>query len=272
MINGRVSSIITIIITILILTSITLSGVLIKDHSLKADFSSKNLPPSINHPFGTDWMGRDMFSRTIKGLSLSLVIGVIASLFSAIIAVIIGALAGTMPKWVDNILIWIIDMVMGIPHILLLIIISFTVGRGFKGLLIGIIVTHWTSLARLVRSEVLQIRSEYYIRLSKKIGKSNLFILRKHIVPHILPQFTVSLILLFPHAILHEAAITFLGFGLPPEEPAVGIILSESMRYLSTGMWWLGFFPGLSLVGLIMLFEKLGDNLKKLIDPYSAQE
>ena len=87
-----------------------------------------------------------------------------------------------------------------------------------------------------------------------------------------IPQFIIGLILLFPHAILHESSLSFLGFGLPPEQPAIGIILSESMKYLSSGMWWLAVFPGLSLLLLVILFEKLGDNLRKIIDPYSAHE
>lgn len=187
-------------------------------------------------------------------------------------ALIIGAIAGSAPKWIDNIINWIIDLFMGIPHILLLIIISFVVGRGFKGILIGISLTHWTSLARLIRSEVLQIKNESYIKLSRKLGKSKFYILKNHIIPIVFPQFIVGLILLFPHAILHEASVTFLGFGMPPEQPAIGIILSESMQYLSSGMWWLAFFPGLSLVLIVLLFEKLGDNLRRLLDPYSAQE
>ncbi|MDR7871532.1 MAG: ABC transporter permease [Tissierellaceae bacterium] len=271
MTNTRTKSLMIIVITVCILLLITIVGSMIKEDALKADFSIKNQSPSLSHFFGTDWMGRDMFLRTIKGLSMSLTIGIVASVFSAFIAVIVGVLAATMPKWVDNIIIWFIDLVMGIPHILLLLIISFVVGRGFKGLMIGIVVTHWTGLARLIRSEVLQIRSEFYIKLSKKLGKSNFYIFRKHILPHILPQFLVSLILLFPHAILHEASITFLGFGLSPEKPAIGIILSESMKYLSAGMWWLGFFPGLCLVIMIILFEKLGESLRKVMDPYSAQ-
>ena len=94
---------------------------------------------------------------------------------------------------------------------------------------------------------------------------------RWHIFPQILPQFLVGLVLLFPHAILHEASITFLGFGLPPEKPAVGVILSESMSYLSTGKWWLALFPGLALVGVVVLFDRIGSGLKALFDPSSAQ-
>ncbi len=259
-------------ITIFIILAIIVSGIMVKKEATTVDFSSKNLTPSLSHPFGTDWMGRDMFMRTLNGLSISIIIGLIASFVSALMALIIGAIAGSAPRWVDGIINWIIDLFMGIPHILLLIIISFVVGRGFKGILIGIALTHWTSLARLIRSEVLQIKNEHYIDLSRKLGKSNFHIIGKHIIPIVFPQFLVGLILLFPHAILHEASVTFLGFGMPPEAAAIGIILSESMKYLSSRMWWLAFFPGVSLVLVVLMFENLGNNCKRLLDPYSAQE
>ena len=91
-------------------------------------------------------------------------------------------------------------------------------------------------------------------------------------IPHVLPVWLVGVVLLFPHAIMHEASITFLGFGLPAEEPAIGVILSESMQYISTGKWWLALFPGLLLLAAVMLFDVIGENLKKLMDPGSAQE
>ena len=91
-------------------------------------------------------------------------------------------------------------------------------------------------------------------------------------IPFVLPQFIVGLVLMFPHAILHEASITFLGFGLPPEMPAIGVILSESMGYLSAGMWWLAVFPGAALVAIVMLFDIAGESLRKLVDPHTNQE
>ena len=163
-------------------------------------------------------------------------------------------------------------MVMGIPHTVLLILISFACGKGLKGVLIGVAVTHWTGLARIIRSEVLQIRSQQYIEVSKKLGHSSWWITVHHILPHMIPQFVIGLILMFPHAIMHESSLTFLGFGLSPVQPAIGIILSESMKYLSTGMWWLAFFPGLMLVMIVLLFDRLGENVKKIVDPYSAHE
>ena len=248
------------------------AGALIPESAVASDFTQKNLAPCFSHPFGTDWMGRDLFLRTLKGLSVSMTVGMVASIFSAVIATIIGIAAATGSKAVDSFITWLIDLVMGIPHIVLIILISFACGRGLKGLLIGITLTHWTSLARLIRGEVMQLRSQQYIAVSRRLGKSSGWILTNHLLPHLVPQFIVGLVLMFPHAILHESAISFLGFGLPPEQPAIGIILSESMRYLSAGHWWLAVFPGLLLVVFVLLIDRLGDNLKTLIDPHSAQE
>lgn len=256
----------------LVICSVYLAGALLGDDRIAADFSQKALKPSLQHPFGTDMLGRDMLVRTIKGLSVSIVVGVVASSVSAVIALIAGVAAATGTSWLDHLINWLIDLVMGIPHTVLLILISFACGKGLKGVLIGVAVTHWTGLARIIRSEVLQIRSQQYIEVSKKLGHSSWWITVHHILPHMVPQFIIGLILLFPHAIMHESGLTFLGFGLSPEQPAIGIILSESMKYLSAGMWWLAFFPGLMLVAIVLLFDRLGENLKKIIDPYSAHE
>lgn len=271
-INYRTKTLILSLAILCILAAVYIGGLFVQEEAVAVNFKQMNLKPSLTHFFGTDWLGRDLFLRTIKGLSISITVGMVASFASAIIATLIGIAAATGSKRLDQFINWLIDLVMGVPHMILLILISFACGRGMKGLLIGIAVTHWTSLARLIRGEVLQIRSQQYIRVSRKLGHGSGFILVKHILPHLVPQFIIGLVLMFPHAILHEASISFLGYGLPPEQPAIGIILSESMKYLSSGMWWIAVFPGLTLVIIVILLEKLGDNLKTLIDPYSAQE
>lgn len=271
-INRRTKILLLTIILACVIISAFVAGCRISDEAVAADFSNARLEPSTKHLFGTDWLGRDLFARTMKGLSISITVGIIASLVSAVLAVIIGIVAATGSKTLDGFINWLIDLVMGIPHLILIILVSFACGRGLKGLLAGISLTHWTSLARLVRSEVLQLRSQQYIIISRKLGKSSGWILINHILPHMIPQIIIGLVLMFPHAILHEASISFLGYGLPPEQPAIGIILSESMKYLSSGMWWLAVFPGIILLLIVVLFERLGDNLKTLIDPYSAQE
>lgn len=247
-------------------------GILIPEEAYASSFLNAKQPPSWGHPFGTDSLGRDLLMRTLKGMSVSITVGLVASVISAVIAVFVGIAAATGSKWVDGFINWAIDLVMGVPHTILVILISFAFGRGLKGLLIGIAATHWCSLARLIRGEVLQLRSQQYVAVSRKLGKSSGWILIHHLLPHLVPQFFVGLILMFPHAILHEASISFLGYGLPPEQPAIGIILSESMKYLSAGMWWTAVFPGLVMVLIVLLVDRLGDNLRMILDPYSAQE
>lgn len=270
--NRRTVTAVVCVLLLALLLAVFAAGALIGESAVGPDFSRKGLPPSPRYLFGTDWLGRDMLLRTLKGLSLSIWVGAVASAVSAVLATAIGMAAAMGSRRVDAAICWLIDLVMGVPHLVLLILISFACGRGMTGLLVGVAATHWTGLARLVRSEVLQLRSQPYIMVSRRLGHSPLWILRRHLLPHVAPQFLVGLVLLFPHAILHESALSFLGFGLPPEQPAIGIILSESMRYLTGGMWWLAFFPGLTLVAVVVLFDKLGENLQRLFDPYSAHE
>ncbi len=270
--NGRTRLLLLAAIISLVLILVYACGLLIPEEAVAGDYMSASLPPSAAHIFGTDALGRDLFLRTLKGLSVSISVGMIASLISAVIAVLVGIAAASGKRWVDAAAGWCIDLVMSVPHTILIILISFVLGRGLTGLLVGIAATHWCSLARLIRGEVLQLRGEQYIAVSRKLGKSTGWIVRNHLLPHLLPQFIVGLVLLFPHAILHEASVSFLGFGLPPEEPAIGIILSESMRYLSAGMWWSAAFPGLTLVLIVLLVDKLGEQLRLILDPYSAQE
>lgn len=254
------------------LAAVVVAGVLATDAATATDFAQKNLAPSPAHPFGTDWMGRDMLLRTLAGLSTSVLVGLLAATVSSVIALVMGAVAALGGKKADAVVTWLIDLMMGIPHIVLLILISFALGKGFWGVAIGVAVTHWPSLTRVLRAEILQCKQSAFVAVARKLGQSPARIATRHMLPYVLPQFLVGLILLFPHAILHEAAVTFLGFGLPPEQPAIGVILSESMAYLSAGMWWLAVFPGLALIATVLLFDVAGSNLRKLIDPHSSQE
>lgn len=270
--NHRTRAVILATLLFILLIAIYACGILIPEDAVTGSFLNAKQPPSLAHPFGTDALGRELLLRTLKGLSVSVTVGLAASAISAVVAVLVGIAAATGSKRVDALINWVIDLVMGVPHTILIILISFTFGRGLKGLLIGIAATHWCSLARLIRGEVLQLRSQQYVAVSRKLGKSSGWILTNHLLPHLIPQFFVGLVLMFPHAILHEASLSFLGFGLPPEQPAIGIILSESMRYLSAGMWWPAVLPGLTLVLIVLLVDKLGDYLRMILDPYSAQE
>ena len=255
-----------------IVVLVALAGVVLEPFATQSDLAAKNQAPSFAHLFGTDNLGRDMLLRTVSGLSTSIGIGLLAAGVSSLIALVLGTAAALGGKKVDACITWLIDLMMGIPHIVLLILISYALGKGFWGVAVGVAVTHWPSLCRVVRAEVLQVKQSPYVAVAQKLGRSPFYIAVHHMIPAVLPQFIVGLILLFPHAILHEAAVTFLGFGLPPEQPAIGVILSESMNYLSMGMWWLALFPGLALLGIVMLFDVVGQGIRKLIDPARAQE
>ena len=270
--NRRRNTLFFIILAGTALCSVTLAGGLLYEGAAAADFAQKNLPPCPAHPFGTDWMGRDMLRRTLAGLSLSVRVGGLTAAVSAAAALVLGGAAAAFGGWVDALISWITDLVMGIPHILLIILISIACGRGLWGVTIGVALSHWTSLARLIRGEVLQLKGAPYLQLARRLGVSRRRLVKNHLLPHLMPQFLTGLILQFPHAILHEASVTFLGFGLSPEQPAIGIILAESMGYLTTGRWWLALFPGLSLVLVVAMFALAGERLRLLLAPASAQE
>ncbi|MFU0823595.1 MAG: Dipeptide transport system permease protein DppC [Clostridium sp.] len=270
--NRRKKTLFLVICAIIFLLAVAIIGITMNPESYAPNYEAKRLAPSLKHLFGTDYLGRDMFARTIKGLSTSLLLGLLAATISAFIALVLGLISATLGGKTDKIICWFVDLFMSVPHIILLMLISFMVGRGFKGVVIGVAVTHWPNLTRVIRGEVMEIKNKHYVKAAEKLGTSRFNIAKKHIMPHVIPQFIIGLILLFPHAILHEAAVTFLGFGLSLDKPAIGIILSEAMKHISTGMWWLVFFPGLALLSVVIMFDILGDNLKMLIDPNSAHE
>ncbi|WP_169083449.1 ABC transporter permease [Paenibacillus sp. PL91] len=251
----------------ILLAGIGLGSWLLGSAGLSVQLENRNLAPSLAHLFGTDWLGRDMLSRTVKGLALSIQVGLLGAASSVVIAALMGLMAATLGKTADRIITWLIDVFLSVPHLVMLILIAFVCGGGLKGIAIGIMLTHWPSLARIIRAEALQLMSAEYVLVARKLGRSRYHVAARHLAPHLLPQLLVGFLILFPHAVLHEAAITFLGLGMSPHQPAIGIILSESMRYLSTGMWWLAVFPGLGLLATVRAFDKLGNHLRQLVDP-----
>lgn len=269
--NRRKQALITSAIAVVLLLLLIGSGFFIGADRLTVNFDIANSAPSLKHPFGTDWLGRDMLVRTVKGLALSFWVGLLAAFISVVIALVLSLLL-LLNKTMDTLVTGLIDLFLGLPHIVALILISFMFGGGLKGVIIAVALTHWPLLARLLRAEIMQIKNTEYITVSRNMGKSWFWIARHHIMPHLLPQLVIGFILMFPHAILHEAGITFLGFGLSSEQPAIGIILSEAMGYLSSGMWWLAVFPGLMLLLMVAVFDSLGRNLRKVLDPFKGQQ
>ena len=258
-------------LALLVLIAILIAAALLPDSGLGTQLDARIQPPSWVHPFGTDTLGRDMLTRTIKGLAVSMRVGMLASIGATLIAIALGVLSA-LSKWLDMAIGVLIDLTMALPHLVLVIMISFALGGGTKGVIIAVCVSHWPGLARLVRAEVRQVLSADYVQVSRLLGRSGWQVAAWHVLPHVLPQALVGAVLLFPHAILHESAVTFLGFGLEPHLPATGVLLSESMRYITAGWWWLGVLPGICLLFMVLTFEQVALGLRLVLDPRRAQE
>ena len=232
---------------------------------------NRSSSPSLQHWFGTDWIGRDMLLRTLSGLQLSIKIGLFTAIGASLIGLFFAIIASTHPI-MDRIVTWCIDFTLSVPHILTLIFVSFLLGGGEKGILIGLILTHWPVITRVIRAEITQLNEMPFIHLSTKLGKSSRWIMRHHYLPHLLPQIMVSFMIVFPHSIMHEAAISFLGFGLSADRDAIGVILAESMQYLTAGYWWLALFPGLTLLVVILMFHYVTNQLRTYLERDKSYE
>lgn len=270
--NRRKTVLLFVIFAVVYLLGLFIWGRTMSPDTYAVHYENKFLTPSLSHPFGTDFVGRDMLHRCVRGLSNSIIIGILASLVSSVVALIFGIASAVFGGIVDKFINWCVDLCMGLPHLVLLMLISFMMGKGVRGVTVAVALTHWPALTRIVRSEVLQVKNCQYVQAAYKMGKSKWQVAMTHIVPHVLPSYLIGLVLLFPHAIMHEASITFLGFGLPAEMPAIGVILSEAMKHIATGKWWLALFPGLVLLIAVIMFDVIGENLKKLWNPGSGNE
>ena len=270
--DRRSRTIATAAATLTVLLVLVVVGTLVAGSAAQTHLGARNLSPSLSHPFGTDRLGRDQFARTLAGLRLSLIIGTLAAAASAGIALVLGAAAGALGRRVDAVVGWTIDLVMALPHLVLLILLAFVLGGGIKAVVIGVAITHWPSLTRVLRGEARQVAASDYVAVSHRLGRRRAWVGRHHLVPHLVPHFTVGMVLLFPHAILHESALSFLGLGLSPHEPAIGILLADGMRYLSVGAWWLAVLPGLALLLMVKTVDVLGQQLRSLTDPRTVQE
>ena len=255
-----------------ILVCIMVFGCLTRDAARVADFSQKMLPPSFEHPFGTDQLGRDMLARTVAGLAISLTVGLVAAVASTVIALSLSVAAVVGGPRVDALVAGLIDLMSSVPHLVLLILISCAAGRGVMGVTLGMALTHWPSLARVLRAEMRAVLARPYIAESRALGVRTCRIAVAHLLPAVMPQVLVGAILALPHAVLHESSITFLGFGLSPDEPALGVILAEAMGYLTAGAWWLALFPGAVLALSVTLFAHVGELARSVLDPRSMQE
>lgn len=270
--NRRGRTLLAIFSCLGLIAVILIWGILVGKAGLSTALAQRNQPPGWGHLFGTDWLGRDMVTRVLLGLRLSLTVGLIAALISTVAAMFLGLTAAMLGGVVDTVIIWLVDLFMSLPHLVFQILICFAVGGGVPGVILAVCITHWPGLTRIIRAEALHLKTNNYVSISAKMGHPRFWIARRHLLPHLVPQFLVGLILLFPHAIMHEAGLSFIGIGLTPHMPSVGILLGESLRHLSTGYWWLAVIPGAALLIMVKSFDILGENIRNLLTPRTSQE
>ena len=256
-------------ISALIVLVVVVAGTVAADAAQTTGLADRNQGPSGGHWFGTDWLGRDVLARVLAGLRLSLVVGTSAAALSAVIALVLACVAVVGGPRVAAVVSWLVDLFLALPHLVLLILLAFTLGGGTDAVIIAVAVTHWPTLTRVLRGQARQVVGADFVSVSVNLGRGRWWIARRHVAGHLAGHFLVGLVLLFPHAILHEAALSFLGMGVDPAEPSIGVLLAESMRYLSAGAWWLAVLPGLCLLVVVKAVDGIGENLRALLNPRS---
>lgn len=224
-------------------------------------------PPSAAHWFGTDDLGRDVLSRVIAGTRISLAIGVSVTLVAGLIGTVLGLVSGYYER-LDAIIMRVMDGLMAFPSILLAIALMASLGPSTINVFIALVVVYTPTVARLMRSQTLVLRQMTYVESARGIGLGDATILRKYVFANALSPLIVQCTFVIAFAIISEASLSFLGAGVPPEEPTWGNMLRDGQRVLQRA-WWLAVFPGMALVITILTLNLVGDNLRDALDPRS---
>ena len=223
-------------------------------------------PPSWKHIMGTDHMGRDIFSRIIYGSRTSLIVGISVTFLAALIGLPVGIVAGYYGGFVDTILMRITDIFLAFPPLLLALLISSTMGKGFGNAIIALVISWWPWYARLARSQAVSTKNLAFVEAARSSGVSNVMIMLRHIFPSSIPPVVVQGTMDMGTAILEAAALSFLGLGIQPPAPDWGLMVSEGKNYF-LNYWWIPTFPGLFIFLLVMSFNLLGDLVRESVDP-----
>jgi len=232
----------------------------------QTDLKHRLEPPSPDFPFGTDELGRCIFSRVIYGSRIALWVGILVVLVEALVGVTLGIIAGYWEGWIDRVISFLSDSIWALPPIVLALGVVTVIGPGISQVVTAIAIVSWPPFTRVSRAKVLSIKNREFVIAAKAIGESDISIIARYILPNIIPSILVLATLTLPTAILSTTALSFLGFGAQPPTPDWGDMIAKGMGYLQIAPW-ISAFPGIFLVITSLGFNLLGDGLRDLIDP-----
>lgn len=220
----------------------------------------------VYHPLGTDGLGRDVFLRLVQGTRIAFLVGIVTSLIAIPIGVILGCVAGYFGGRTDDVIVWLYSTFASIPGLLFILAVAMVVGRGLLGVYLGIGLTTWVGLCRLIRGEVIKHRHRAYVMAARALGLSHARIIFRHILPNVFHIVIVTFTLRFPAAISTEVFMSFLGIGVVGE-PSWGTMISNARLRLWHGVWWEMTFVTLAIFGIVLAFNLVGDALRDALDP-----
>lgn len=253
------------VLLLVVVIAAAFAGLLMTHSPTLQNPTDRLLPPSLDHFFGTDGQGRDVYSRMIKGSQLSLTVGVGVSLVTAVAGGLIGLVAGFMPR-VDGVLMRVMDGLMAFPSIILAIGIMAVRGAAVSNVIIALTVVNIPRMARVVRAVTISTKEMQYVEAAQSVGISTPRLLLRHVLPNCLSPMIVQTSFVFAEAVLGEATLSFLGAGAPPDVPSWGGMLSESRIFLRKAAWTM-LAPGAALTLTVFALNLLGDGIRDLLDP-----
>ncbi len=227
----------------------------------------QNQAPSVNHWFGTDDLGRDVFTRTWYGARISLFVGLVAAFIDFFIGVIYGGISGYKGGRTDNIMMRIVEILYGLPYLLIVILLLVVLGPSLFTIILALSLTGWVGMARIVRGQVLQLKTLEFVHASKSFGAKTSRIIRKNLLPNTMGPIIVQMTLTVPTAIFAEAFLSFLGLGISSPFASWGVMANDSLTTIISGHWWRLFFPAFFISATMFAFNVLGDGLQDALDP-----